>query len=363
MNSQNKYVLLQERLDAFPTGNPASPAFDEILHILFSDDEVDLALHMSITGNTAEEIADRSGIPLEEVRTRLEQMADKVVIYSRRIKDKLVYGLVPSIPGLFEFQFMKGGGTPMHDKLAPLWERYKHEAQAEAFDGKPTPMMRIVPAHKSLEHQNVVLPYDEVRNLIDQASYISLSECACRVSKKKCNKPTDVCIGFGYMGEFLVDKGYARHITKEEAIATLDKADESGLVHCTNNSQDGPAVICNCCSCCCTILRGRTELNMKNHFSPSRYTAQVKNETCIGCGFCITDRCPNKAISLNDDGIAVVNKNDCIGCGLCVTGCPAGAMELIQREQEIDTPKTSKELILQVLKEKGKLENFLKIMK
>jgi ferredoxin len=363
MNSDEKYILLQERLDAFPSGAPASPSFYEILHILFTEKEVDIALHMTFKGNTVEEIAKKASLSVEVARERLEAMANKVIIFTRRAKDKYVYGLLPPIPGLFEFPYMKGGGMPMHEKLAVLWNDYKHEAQAEAFDGKPTPLMRIVPVNKSLEHQNVILPYDEVARLIEQAEYISLSECACRVSMKKCSKPTDVCLVLGFMGEFLVERGYARHITKKEAQDALDRADDAGLVHCSNNDQGGASVICNCCRCCCTILRGRTEMNMKNHFSPSRYSAQVIKEQCSGCGICIDDRCPNHAIVLNEDEIAMVSEDDCIGCGLCVTGCPSGAMELISRARVIETPKNMQELSLKVLQEKDKLDSFLKVMK
>ncbi len=50
-------------------------------------------------------------------------MADKAVIFAKTGKAaRKTYGLVPTIPGLFEFPFMKGGGTPMHERLAKLWE-------------------------------------------------------------------------------------------------------------------------------------------------------------------------------------------------------------------------------------------------
>lgn len=324
---------------------------------------MDVALHMNFLGSTAEEIAARAALPVEEVRERLERMADKVIIFSREVKGKRVYGLLPPIPGLFEFPYMKGGGTPMHEQLTPLWDQYKHDGQAAAFAGNPTPSVRVVPVHKSLSVQNVVLPYDDVSRLIDQAPYIALTQCACRVSLKRCDRPTDVCLIMGFMGQFLVSRGYAKEATKTEAHHVLDRSEEAGLVHCSNNSQDGAVLICNCCPCCCTILRGRVELKLKESFAPSRYVAQVKEEDCTGCGICSDERCPNHAISLNENDIAVIAEEECIGCGLCVTACPTEALAMVPRTQVIETPKDMKELNFRVLQEKGKLERFLSLMK
>ena len=62
--------------------------------------------------------------------------------------------------------------------------------------------------------------------------------CACRVSVAKCDKPKEVCLIFGETGEFLVERGFARQISKEEGMKVLDLAEEAGLVHTSNNSAD-----------------------------------------------------------------------------------------------------------------------------
>ncbi|NLA26032.1 MAG: 4Fe-4S dicluster domain-containing protein, partial [Firmicutes bacterium] len=59
---------------------------------------------------------------------------------------------------------------------------------------------------------------------------------------------------------------------------------------------------------------------------------------------------------------AVINAVECIGCGLCVTGCPAGAMVLKERGQPPSIPATISEMVMTVLHEKGRLEDFLKVM-
>ena len=55
----------------------------------------------------------------------------------------------------------------------------------------------------------------------------------------------------------------------------------------------------------------------------------IDKELCSACGTCL-DRCPVKAISLNDT--ARVNRELCLGCGLCESVCPEEAIKLKLRD-------------------------------
>ena len=211
------------------------------------------------------------------------------------------------------------------------------------------------------KHRIFLHPYEEVKHFINDANYIALAKCACRVSVAKCDKPKEACLYFGETGEFLVERGFARQISKEEGMKVLDLAEEAGLVHTSNNSADRANLICNCCPCCCTVLRGRTQLKHPHAFETSPFEAHVTSDKCNGCAICADERCPMKAIEIKND-IAVINVKECIGCGLCVTGCPTGAIELTERKQIPSVPATIKEMGAKVLQEKGRLEAFLKVM-
>jgi formate hydrogenlyase subunit 6/NADH:ubiquinone oxidoreductase subunit I len=355
------YERLREILDAHPTTAPKAKSINEILKILFTPQEAAVAVQMSYKMKTPAAIAQKTGISESETLRHLEAMAKKGVIAARVKNGEKNYSLVPLIPGVFEFPFMKGGGTPMHERLGKLWEEYHHEALGASFAGNPTPLMRVVAVDKSITARDRVHPYEEVKNFINNASFIAVTNCACRVSVAACDKPKEVCLIFDSAAQYLVEYGFARQISKEEGLKVLDMAEEAGLVHTSNNSADRANLICNCCPCCCTVLRGKTQLKHPHAFEPSRFEAFVNADECTGCGICVDERCPMKAIDMVDD-VAVVNAAECIGCGLCVTGCPTDAIVLEERKTLPATPATASEMGSKILQEKGRLEAFLKVM-
>jgi Na+-translocating ferredoxin:NAD+ oxidoreductase subunit B len=355
------YEQLRDVLDSHPTTAPKSETIIEILGMLFTPEEAGIAVNMSYKAGSLQKIAAASSVPESDAEARLESMANKGIIFSKNKDGKKLYGLVPLIPGVFEFPFMKSDNSPMYKKLGGLWEKYHHEALGAGFSGNPTPLMRVVAVEKSIKAENRVHPYEEVKSFINNAGFIALADCACRTSVGKCDRPKDVCLIFEGAGEFLVERGFARQITREEGLKVLDRAEEAGLVHTSNNSADKANLICNCCPCCCTVLRGKTQLKHPHAFEPSRFEARVRGADCTGCGICADERCPVKAIEMKD-GIAVVDTAECIGCGLCVTGCPAEAISLVERAVVPAIPATIVEMGIKIAQEKGKFDKFIKIM-
>jgi ferredoxin len=127
------------------------------------------------------------------------------------------------------------------------------------------------------------------------------------------------------------------NITQEEALQLLDEVEEIGLVHTVSNVVAGVHYVCNCCGCCCAILRGITQFGIENSVAKANYYAVVKAEKCNGCGIC-EERCQVGACSIEGD-VLVVDLTKCIGCGLCVTGCPSEAVRLeLKPDAEIIMP-------------------------
>jgi Pyruvate/2-oxoacid:ferredoxin oxidoreductase delta subunit len=201
-----------------------------------------------------------------------------------------------------------------------------------------------------------VFPYEKVSKFIEQAEYLSLSVCYCRHEKellgKSCGKSKDVCIQFGPFAKYVVERDFGRKITKEEAYKILDKAEEEGLVHLSDNSQKRINFICNCCGCCCGILGGITRLHKPHAVATSHFVLDIDTDTCSACEACV-DRCYFGALTVNET--AEVDAEKCLGCGLCNMVCPTESLSMIRRDEIAEPKRNFRELMSAIMQEKGKL--------
>ena len=117
----------------------------------------------------------------------------------------------------------------------------------------------------------------------------------------------------------------------------LDETERIGLVHTVSNVARGIGYICNCCGCCCGLLRGINEWGIAHSVAQANYFAEIDPGTCSGCGVC-EERCQVDAVAVGTDGIAVVSREACVGCGLCVTGCPEEAARLHRKPDDEIVP-------------------------
>lgn len=55
---------------------------------------------------------------------------------------------------------------------------------------------------------------------------------------------------------------------------------------------------------------------------------RIDQGDCEGCGSCI-ERCPNKAIFRNENGLADIDHSVCLTCGYCAPVCPVRAIIML----------------------------------
>jgi electron transport complex protein RnfB len=330
------YRRLARRLDELPNGFP--PADDgvelEILQKIFSPDDAETALLLRAFPETPGDIAGRLGRPPAEMETTLDAMAAKGQIGCVTWAGQRFYILMPFVVGIYEFQMYR-----IDRELAELCERYWPTLQ-RSIGGFAPAVARVVPVEAPLDHDSEILPYDDVRRLVADARSFHVHECICRKERwltgHDCDKPLEVCLSFSSEerseGDFSLG---GRDISREEAFAILEDAERHGLVHSAfYNTQTGHFGLCNCCPCCCGLLRGIRELGVPHLLARSNFVAQVDAATCSACGACADDRCPVGAIgAAEDNGTYLVDPGKCIGCGLCASACPTGSIALVARPE------------------------------
>lgn len=68
--------------------------------------------------------------------------------------------------------------------------------------------------------------------------------------------------------------------------------------------------------------------------SPVCEGGPVCEQGCVGCGACVA-ACKFGAVSINDHGVAVVDRELCRGCSMCMRKCPRGVIEMVSPDRPI----------------------------
>jgi len=357
----NPYETFRRMLDSHPSGAPDSPSIDEILHLLFTEEEIMVAIHMSFRARRPVDIAKRAGFSEEETQRYLDSMSEKGVIVIHSKEKERTYRLIPTAQGLCEHSLQKASENPLHNRLRDLWKQYRDNGMIESMTDNTVPMMRVLPLETVLPERSSIMTCEAVSKLINASKTIAVYNCGCRITEQNCEAPIETCFIFGSMADFLVDRSFARKITHEEALEILDTTERAGLIHIGNNSTDKAVSICNCCSCCCLFIRGLLEFGNVHAIAASSFVAAVKEDSCTDCGICIDERCRVGAIA-KGDGKVQIDSDKCLGCGLCVSTCPVDAIELKKRENTPDIPSTIQDMAMKILTEKGKLGAFMELL-
>jgi ferredoxin len=348
------YQELAKHLDNLPGGFPATETGVElrILRRLFTQEEAELSLHLTLIAEEPRVIARRAKIAPEEATRRLEEMAKKGLIYRIASPDKpMRYMALQYIIGIWEFH--------VNDLDVELIKDMK-EYFPTLFDKswQKGPQLRTVPVGRSITAELEVLSYEQAEALVRAQKKFLVAPCICRREHKMvgegCDKPMESCLIFGRGADYYERNGLGRIIDKEEAVEILKKADEAGLVLQPSNAQR-IVNICCCCGCCCQVLK-----NLKRYPKPASlvstpFVAALDADTCEGCGTCV-ERCQMEALRLEDD-CAVLDPYRCIGCGLCVSTCPTESLTLERKPEpeQAEIPGNMVKSYIKLARERGKL--------
>jgi len=335
---EDLFRRLQVRLDQYSMGFPATASGIEltILKHLFTEEDAGMFLSLSHNLEAPATVASRLGLPEQKVAARLDDMAERGLLFRLRKGGAAKYAAIPFVHGLFEFQVKS-----LSRDFARMVEQYFDEAFGKTMQDGAALFLRTVPVQESVDAAHHVARYEDAVEILKNKPRIVVTDCICRkrteVMDRGCGKHLEACFMFGSMGQYYLDRNLGREVSLAEAVGILEKCREAGLVTQPATSQN-PAGMCNCCGDCCGVLAALNkhprpaEIVFTNHF------AAVDRDACMGCEVC-PDRCQMHALAMDADGLAAVNRDRCIGCGLCVTTCPAQAITLTPKpEREVRVP-------------------------
>ncbi len=353
-------------------GSPWSEEMEKILKTLYSSEEAEILLVFNgayMDRFTAQKIAKKLKRSVDEVQPILKEMSRTQRLFSATRNDITTYSMFPLVPGLFELYFAnhKRALAEEEDVLklfAEEYEKYYDQGYVVNSMTSSYPFMRVFVDQEVINDtvsrekgalltvneevdviKNKILPFEQVKTLVEKSHRVSVMDCACRTHMKIHNDgvpvndyPVNVCMNFNTFADYCIEQGFGRELTKDEALKTLTGAAEAGLVHTTQNITEKTSFICNCDRDCCIMLRGIRQFDNPGMVATSNFLPEYTKENCIFCLNCI-EICPMEIIELVDedseDQRISINTDRCIGCGVCAYNCPEGALSMVKKYDRI----------------------------
>lgn len=352
--TEDVFLRLAHHLDELPGGFPATESGVElrILRRLFTPEEAELALHLTLLAEPVRVVSHRAGLEASEAAARLYDMSRKGLIYRLNKGDEPHYMTAQFVIGIWEFHVNDLDPELIRD----MNEYLPHLMDPETW--KKAPQLRTIPVHAEVPVSHDILPHEAAAALVQGRRRYAVAPCICRKEHQMvgegCDRPLESCLVFDRAADYYMENGIGREIDLAETLRILRQADQAGLV-LQPSGYKKISNICCCCGDCCQVL-----LAFKRHPEPanlvsSPFLVAYDGEACDGCGTCL-DRCQMDAITTSGDGVAVDLKR-CIGCGLCVTTCPEEALTLVRKPpaQQPEVPASQARAYLNLARERGKL--------
>ncbi len=369
LTTKDAYKNLEERINWFTQGAPASETLYKILQVLYTEKEAKWVALLPVRPFTLKRAAKVWGTTEAKAERLLNHLCEKALLVDSDYRGERQFVMPPPMAGFIEFALMRTRGDIDQKYLSELYYQYMNVEEdfvKDLFFATETRLGRVYVQEPVLtnEKMNHILDYERATHIVEEAKYIGLGTCYCRHKMYhaghpcEIDAPWEVCLTFDNVARSLAEHGdYARLISKEEAKEVLELSYESNLVQIGENVREHPAFICNCCGCCCEALQAARRFSPMQPVATTNYIPKVSLEKCIGCGKC-EKVCPILAVSMKEKH-PVIDEEICLGCGVCARNCPVKAIELERRPVQVITPVNSTHrFVLQAI-EKGTLQNLI----
>ena len=374
LTTKDAYKSLEERINWFTQGAPASETLYKILQVLYTEKEAKWVALLPVRPFTLKKAAKIWGTSEAKAEKFLDHLCEKALLVDSSYRGERQFVMPPPMAGFIEFALMRTRGDIDQKYLSELYYQYMNVEEdfvKDLFFAAETRLGRVFVQEPVLTNDktNHILDYERATHIVEEAKYIGVGTCYCRHKMYhaghpcEINAPWEVCLTFDNVARSLAEHGgYTRLISKEEAKDVLELSYESNLVQIGENVREHPAFICNCCGCCCEALQAARKFSPMQPVATTNYIPKINRDTCVTCGKC-AKVCPILAIAMKkgptEKEQPVIDEEICLGCGVCARNCPVKAIHLEQRPIQVITPVNSTHrFVLQAI-EKGTLQNLV----
>ena len=308
MRDLTVYCQLANRIDGRPrdveNGNTEANLYVHAMSLMVTEEEANVACMCSQELETAEQIAEREGVDVEEIRDLLYAAARGGVLLWTQHDGVDLFKLHGWYPGIGETAPLVKGEHEA--EIAEIFQKMSElvngpdERAALPFGRGP---MRVIPIGKTIKANQKIAKYEDIKTYLDQSDIYSFADCACRKMERTrgnpCEHPVEnMCIQIGDMADYYIRTGRGVAATREEVEEKIRFAARNGMVqhYFNNEGENVTSMICNCCGCSCMGMKTENWFRTPN-YDKSNFVAQVNPENCVACGAC-SEICQMNAIRL-----------------------------------------------------------------
>jgi ferredoxin len=369
IDADHEYRLLQERLNRNVTGAPDSAAMRRVLRLLFTPEDARVARQLPQIISLPR-LADKLTRDLDDVDAHITSMAERGLVLDFERHGVRYVMAAPVVIGFYEYTFMREQpDAPMEDYAAAFDDLFEDEEFVRSVFAGSTQLGRSLVREESLAADSEILDWERATHAIESATAVAVSLCPCRTDAKfrgeGCEAPIRTCLTLNGAATTLARSGIAEMISNDDAMAILEEAKAAGLAQTGDNVREDLSYICNCCGCCCGMMRSIKKYEIWDGIVPSNWLATIDLAVCRGCTKC-AKACPVGAISIeptNGQGLrrnwAIIDPERCLGCGVCHDVCRWEAHGMEQRPEPVYIPADTMERVALMAIERGKLGDLL----
>jgi hypothetical protein len=229
MTENDIYQQLAEMIDREDVvGGPVTPALLRLIKLQFTPKDADLAVKITLTGGTLDELSDRLAMDKHKLSQKLLAMADKGTIIYDPADENPVYRCVGmTAGGLTETGMWGGIRFPFSVQLGKELNQLSRDHAEGALAKLGFPFTPVWAGMLALPDD--ALPEENLAEAVKDAGHWSVSLCPCRTSRAlvtpedTCEHMMQTCVHTGPLSRWAVKHGMARELTYDELVELLKK--------------------------------------------------------------------------------------------------------------------------------------------